>query len=158
MLEVVITSALLSIVMVAVLTSLVRASETSNYALQRNRSLDQLRLMANQVAKDVRQATRATAIDYDEFTIQTYVDGLLTTVTWRVVSDGENDRIERLVGTSPAAEYVVDLTSPQIFSYFDVPLTNPGAVDRMHVEVYTQLDDRHPPVGIETDVEMRNAS
>lgn len=159
MLEVAITIALLSIVVVAVLGTLVRATETSNYALQRSQSLDQLRLMANEVTKDLRQATEATSINYDAITVRTYVDGTLSSVTWRVVAEGTGlHRVERLVGSSPQATYVVALTAPQVFSFAGVPLSNPGAVSQVHIELYTQPDDRHPAVGIETDVEMRNAT
>lgn len=153
--EVMIGVALLGIAVVAMLGTLNRTTETARYAELRNQSLDQLRVMAATFGKDVRQAVRATAIDDNRLTIDTYVDGALRSITWRVepTSDGR-DRFERFATGVDPVEYVVDLTSPAVFSYEGK--TDPLQVNRVRLTLATRPDPRHPAVSIETDLEMRN--
>ena len=147
--------ALLGIAVVAMLGTLNRTTETARYSELRNQSLDQLRLMSANFGKDVRQAVRATDIQPDRLTLETYVDGSLKVVTWRVepTADGQ-DRFERVAaGVDPIA-YVVNLTTDSVFSYFDE--TDPLQVNRVRLALATRPDPRHPAVSLETDLEMRN--
>lgn len=147
--------ALLAVAVVAMLGTLNRTTETARYSELRNQSLDQLRLMSANFGKDVRQAVRATDIDPDRLTIDTYVQGSVQTVTWRVepTADGE-ERFERVAPGVDPIVYVVDLTTDAVFSYFDE--TDPLQVNRVRLSLATRPDPRHPAVSLETDLEMRN--
>ena len=146
---------LLAIAVVAMLGTLNRTTETARYSELRNQSLDQLRLMSATFGKDVRQAVRATTIDGNRLTIDTYVDGTLRSVTWRVEPTGDGrDRFERVAAGVDPVEYVVDLTDPAVFSYEGK--TDPLQVNRVRLTLATQPDPQHPAVSIETDLEMRN--
>ena len=146
---------LLAIAVVAMLGTLNRTTETARYTELRNQSLDQLRIMSATFGKDVRQAVRATAIDDNLLTIDTYVNGGLHSVTWRVepTADG-SDRFERVAAGLDPVEYIVDLTSPAVFSYEGK--TDPLQVNRVRLTLATRPDPRHPAVSVETDLEMRN--
>ncbi|HVM40520.1 MAG TPA: hypothetical protein VM618_07045 [Acidimicrobiia bacterium] len=157
-LEVMIGVGLLSIAVVTILGTLGRTTETARYSELRNQSLDQLRLMAANFGKDVRQARRVTAADLvngDEVSLQTYVDGVLTNVTWRVRPDDSGAfRFERVGASIDPVIYVVDLTSSNVFSYFDK--TDVLQINRIRLNLATAPDPRHPAVSLETDLEMRN--
>lgn len=144
----------MGIILVAVLSTMGRATETATYADQRNEALDQLRVMASTISKDLRQGSRVTAMTQSSVTLDTYVDGALTSVTWRVVGIGDGQRFERLVGTGAASTYVVRLTASTVFNYFGQ--SDPAAVSRVGLLLTTQLDARHPAIEVATEVELRN--
>jgi len=155
--EAVITVALLGIVTIAVLGSMSSATESAQFASERNESLDQLRIMAANFTKDIRQATGATAIDaatLSSVTVNTYVNGTIQSVRWRVVTGSDGDQLQRTVGSATPITYVVDLTTPQVFDFFGA--TDPTAVNRVGLNLATQPDARHPSVELSTIVEMRN--
>lgn len=159
-LELTIGVALLGLAMVAMLMTLGRATETAQFASDRNESLDQLRVMSANFAKDVRQGVRATYAGPSTMTFDTYVDGTLQSVTWKVVTLSGEERFERQVGTGVSVVYVVDLTTDAVFSYYqddaDVAVADPTQVTRVRLTLATQPDRRHPVAEVATDVEMRN--
>ena len=150
--EIIITVALLSIVMIPILNTIVRANETARFSFDRNEAIDDLRLMMNDVAKDIRQATEVTAVSTSALTVSTYVDGTASTVTWEVPTG--TTQLERTVDGGTARIYVVDL-----YGYSnDVPIFAVNA-DRtsVTVDLATRPDARHPEVRLTTEVELRNA-
>lgn len=154
MLEVMICVGLLAVAVVSILGTLGRTTEAAHYSELRNQSLDQLRLMAANFGKDVRQAVGTSTTEPDRMVIQTYVNGALTTVTWRVreLADG-SEQFERLASGLDPIVHVVDLTTDQVFAYDDPDETR---VTRVRLALATQPDDRYPAVSLETDLEMRN--
>jgi hypothetical protein len=152
--------AILGIATIAMLLTLGRAAETAQFSSDRNESLDQLRVMSANFAKDVRQGVRASYAGPSAMTFDTYVGGTLTSVTWRVVTTGGQERFERQIGAAASVVYVVDLTTPNVFSYYqadtDVAVADPSEVTRVRLTLATQPDPRHPALEVATDVEMRN--
>jgi hypothetical protein len=155
LLELVVAVAVFTVATVTLLAALDRATTTATFSQRRNESLDDLRVMAAAFSKDARQGIEATSISATQFSFETYVDGAVQDVTWRVVPDGEGDRLERVVDGGVAAAYVVDLTSPGVFSYFGT--TAAASVSRVRLELATRPDVRFAAVGLATEVEMRNA-
>jgi type II secretory pathway pseudopilin PulG len=153
-LEMVVTVAVLSVAIVAILGSLNRATTTTTFTQKRNAALDDLRVMAAAFGKDARQGIRAQTATSSEFAFTTYVDGEQHDVLWRAVSSGGEDRLERIVDGGVANVYVVDLTVLGVFSFFGA--ASAGEVDRVRLDLYTVPDDRFEPVGLSTEVEMRN--
>lgn len=147
---------LLTVVASALLFTMTSSMETTAYARDRNEALDQLRLMTAAFTKDVRQGIQASAISSDAMTFDTYVDGAVAEVTWRVADTADGQRLERVVDGTTAVVYVVDLTTEAILSYFDE--VDPTAVHRVRLSLETQPDDRRPPIEVATVVEMRNAA
>ena len=152
--EMVVTVSVLSIAIIALLSSLERATTTAGFAERRNRALDELRIMAANFGKDVRQGTQAITVSPTNFSFDTYVDGEVHNVTWRAVTGGDEDRLERVVDGTLIVTYVVDLTTTAVFSYFGE--TDPAQVNRVRLALATQPDDRYQPVGLSTELEMRN--
>lgn len=157
--ESMITVALMAVAAVAILSSLMRATETSQVSLDRNDALDQLRVMAATFTKDVRQGIEATAISTSSVTFDTYVNGTVQSVTWSVATSGADKVLKRKVGSGTASTFVIDLTTDQVFSFgdgVDPSAVDPSTVDRIGLDLATQPDPRHPPVELSTTVEMRN--
>ena len=150
--EVIITVALLAVVMVPILNTIGRANETARYSYDRNESIDDLRLMMNDVAKDVRQATAVTEVTYSSITVETYIDGTPTTVVWQVPTG--TTQLERTVDGGTARVYVVDLSGYSVTTpIFAANEDN----TRVTVDLATQPDERHPEIRLTTEVELRNA-
>lgn len=154
MLELVIAVAVFSIAVGTLFAALDRATKTASYSQRRNESLDDLRLMAAAFSKDARQGIVASTVSPTQFTFATYINGVVSQVTWRAVTTGAGDRLERVVDGGLANVYVVDLTTTSVFSYFDE--TDPTQVNRVRLALATQPDDRFRAVGLTTEVEMRN--
>ena len=148
--ETVVASALLLLVLATLLGALSSVTEASVYASDRSESLDQLRLMAANLGKDVRQASRVTTATQTEITLDTLVAGAPRTVTWRVTSG----RLTRTAGADTQV-YVIDLSDEEVFSYNGE--TTPSLITRVRVALATQPDPRRPAVVVETETEMRNA-
>lgn len=153
-LEVVVTTALLVVAMTALFMGIDRATTTSTFAQRRNEALDDLRVMAAAFGKDARQGVSASVVSPTQFRFDTYVDGDPAEVVWRAVPDPSGDRIERVVNGGIVRVYVVDLTTTAVFSYFGE--VNPADVNRVRLSLATRPDDRFAPVGLSTEVEMRN--
>lgn len=153
-LEVVITVAILAVAVFALLNTLDNATKAHSFTVERNEALDDLRLMADVFAKDVRQGIEATTVLPTEFTFDTYIDAAQHEVTWRTRTVSGSDRLERVVDGTTTSVYIVDLTTQEVFSYFDESV--PANVSRVRIALATQPDPRFAPVGIETEVEMRN--
>ena len=156
--EVIITVALIAVVLVPMLTTLVRANETARYTYDRNGAIDDLRVMINDVAKDVRQATAVTSITDTSITVSTYVEGTAVTVTWRVPTG--TTQLERSVNSGTNRVYVVNLSrlssGPGLPA---IPVFTANADNtRITVDLGTQPDPRHPELRITTEVELRNAA
>lgn len=140
-LEMVVTVAVLSVAIVAILGALGRATTTATFAQKRNEALDDLRLMAATFGKDVRQGVAAAVATPTQFSFSTYVDGDVEDVVWRAVTGGaEGDRLERVVNGGTSNVFVIDLTTRDVFSYFDAP--NAASVSRVRLSLYTVPDDR----------------
>ena len=152
--EVVVTMALLVVAMGALFMSVDRATTTSTFAQRRNEALDDLRIMAAAFGKDARQGIAASVVSPTQFAFDSYVDGDEAEVVWRAVTSTEGDRLERVVDGGVANVYVVDLTTTAVFSYFGE--VNPAEVNRVRLSLATRPDDRFEPVGLSTEVEMRN--
>jgi hypothetical protein len=146
--------AMMGVAIVAMLTTMTRATETTQFSSERNDSLDQLRVMTANFSKDLRQGIQATSISSSAMTFQTYVDGTVQTVTWDVVTTSGDERFERTVGAGSPTVYVVKLTTPYVFDYFGT--VDPKQVTRVRLALATQPDVRHPAVEVATVVEMRN--
>ena len=136
------------------LMTMTRATETTQFTSERNDSLDQLRVMAANFSKDLRQGIQATSISPSAITFQTYVDGAVQTVTWNVVTTSTDETFQRTVGAATPTVYVVKLTTASVFDYFGT--VDPKQVTRVRLALATQPDVRHPPVEVATVVEMRN--
>ena len=149
--EVIVTVALIAVVLVPMLTTLVRANETARYTYDRNGAIDDLRVMINDVAKDLRQATAVTSISDTSVTVSTYVQGTSVTVTWRVPTG--TTQLERIENSGASRVYVVNLSR-----LTEIPIFTANADDtRITVDLGTQPDPRHPELRITTEVELRNA-
>jgi hypothetical protein len=146
--------ALMGVAVVAMLTTMTRATETTQFSSERNETLDQLRVMSSTFSKDIRQGIQATAISPSAITFQTYVGGAIQTVTWSVVTTATDERFERTVGAASPTVYVVKLTTTSVFDYFGT--VDPAQVTRVRLTLATQPDVRHPAVEVATVVEMRN--
>jgi type II secretory pathway pseudopilin PulG len=154
LLEVVVTVAILMVAMSAIFVSIDRATTTASFTQRRNEALDDLRIMAAAFGKDARQGVEARTVSPTQFEFETYIDGTLSDVIWRAVTDTDDDRLERVVNGGVANVYVVDLTTTAVFSYFGE--VNPAQVNRVRLSLATRPDDRFEPVGLSTEVEMRN--
>lgn len=151
MLEMVIVVAVFLLAIGTLLSALDRATTTASHAQRRNESLDDLRLMAAAFSKDARQGIVASTVSPTQFTFDTYIDGAVHEVTWRAVGD----RLERVVDGGLANVYVVKLTAPEVFSYFEAD--DASQVSRVRLALATRPDGRFSAVGLSTEVEMRNA-
>lgn len=141
----------------AVLTSsFIGATEASTFTQRKNEALDDLRIMTAVFAKDVRQGVEASVATPSTFTFDTYVDEALHEVSWQATAGGGDDRLERVVDGTVVSVYVVDLTTTDIFSYFDE--IDPAGVTRVRIGLATQPDTRYAPVEVATEVEMRNVA
>ena len=155
LLEMAVTTAVLSVAIVAILASLGRATTTSTYTQERNAALDDIRIMAATFGKDVRQGIAAESVTPTQFAFSTYIDDEVHDVVWRAVNSGTGgERLERVVDGGVANVYVVDLTFLGVFSYFGE--ATPSQVSRVRLDIYTEPDPRFGPVGLSTEVEMRN--
>ena len=153
-LEMVMTMTLVTAALIALIAALDNATKTTSFSQKRNEALDDLRFMASVFGKDVRQGVRATTVSPTAFAFSTYIDGEVHDVEWRAVTGADDDRLERVVDGGVANVYLVDLTTTSVFSYFEE--TDPSQVNRVRLSLATQLDDRFSPVGLSTEVEMRN--
>jgi len=153
-LEVVIATVVLAIASLALTGSLTSATHASTYAQRRNEALDDLRVMAASFSKDVRQGIEVSTAEPDELTFSTYIDDEVHDVTWRAVTSGGEERLERVIDGTIIRVFVVDLTTPAIFSYFGE--ADPASVSRVRLNLATQIDDRFDAVELATEVEMRN--
>ncbi len=151
--ELVVTSAVLLVALAAALSTLGSATRTARFADDRGQALDDLRVMAATFSKDVRQATQATEATPTDLVIDTYLGGTLTTVTWSASAT----ELTRQVGSQTPTVYVIDLTTPNVFSYYgdEAVVSN---VNRVRLSLATQPDPNYDPVVLQTDVEMRNVS
>jgi type II secretory pathway pseudopilin PulG len=154
LLEVVISVAVFGLAIVTLLAALDRATTTATYSQRRNESLDDLRLMAAAFSKDARQGIEATTVTTTQFSFQTYIDGNVSSVTWRAVASADGSRLERVVDGGLVNIYVVELTTLDVFSYFEE--VDPADVNRVRLALATRPDDRFAAVGLTTEVEMRN--
>ena len=154
LLEVTMTTLLLSIAIVAMLGAVNRATTQATFSQRRNEALDDLRVMAAIFSKDVRQGIVATEVTPSEFAFDTYVGSEEHSVSWHAVTTTHGDSLVRSVDGAVAATYVVDLTTSSVFSYFGE--TIPSQVNRVRLSLYTASDERFGPVGLSTEVEMRN--
>jgi type II secretory pathway pseudopilin PulG len=153
-LELIIVVAVMGIALVTLLAALDRGTTTATYSQRRNESLDDLRLMAAAFSKDARQGIQATTASSTQFSFTTYVDGGVSSVTWRALSSSDGSRLERIVDGGLVNVYVVELTTVDVFSYFEE--LDPADVNRVRLALATQPDERFAPVGLTTEVEMRN--
>jgi hypothetical protein len=153
-LEIVIVTLVLSVAVIALMSSLVNATRAASYSQERNENLDDLRVMTAVFSKDVRQGVEASVASQSEFTFDTYIDGDLHEVSWRASTVGGADRLVRSVDGVTTSTYVVDLTTTAVFSYFEE--VNPADVSRVRIALATQPDQRFAAVDVATEVEMRN--
>lgn len=149
LIEVMIASALLLVALVTLLSALSSVTESSVRTADRSASLDQLRLMAANFGKDVRQANRVSAATSSTITLETLVGGVPSSVRWTAT----DEQLTRTVG-SASQVFVIDLTAAEIFSYQGE--TTPSKIRRVRMSLATQPDPRRPPVALETETEMRN--
>jgi type II secretory pathway pseudopilin PulG len=154
LLELVITVAVFGIAIVTLLAAFDRATTTATYSQRRNESLDDLRVMAAAFSKDARQGIAATIVSTSQFSFETYIDGNVSSVTWRAVTSDEGSRLERVVDGGLANVYVVELTTLDVFSYFEE--VDAADVNRVRLALATRPDERFAAVGLTTEVEMRN--
>jgi hypothetical protein len=154
MLEMTITTLVIAVALAAMLGAVDRATKQATFSQRRNEALDDLRTMAAIFSKDVRQGITATEVAPNEFTFDTYVGSEEHAVSWLAQTSAGGDRLVRSVDGAVEATYVVDLTTTAVFSYFGE--TDPAQVNRVRLSLATATDERFGPVGLSTEVEMRN--
>lgn len=116
LIEVVITVALLSIVLGAMLTIFESVQRSTAFVQNRSETLDSMRLVVDQITKEIRQATSVSAsstISYLDMT--TYVLG----VSKRIEYQASGTTLTRSVDGAPAVAVQTDLTSTSLFTYTD---------------------------------------
>lgn len=149
-----VASAVLLTALAIFLGSMVSGMSTSRYAQIRNETLDDLRLTSAAFTKDARQAVKVRTALIDQVVMDTYVNGTLQTVTWRVVNEGGVLNLRR-DQNGGSRVFDIHLTTDAVFSYYRE--VDPARVNRMRLVLATQPDPKYPPVQVEADAEMRNA-
>lgn len=151
--EITVASMMLLAALAAMLSSLISVNNTASYQVHRNRALDDLRLTAGIFAKDARHATSIDSATADAITMQTYVNGVLKQVRYRVVTTAGETNLERLEVSGSPRLFVIRLTTSSIFTY-DNP--DPAKVRLIGLHMETKPQPQHPPVVLGTEVSLRN--
>lgn len=160
-LEVTIASFILLAVLSVFAGALVSLQETEQFTRKRNEALDDLRLMANTFAKEARHASSVQANGPTSFSMTTYSGAASfdtpKLVTYSAEPDGPSGfRLQRQEG-SDVRIFNIRLTGNQVFCYTIDCTTVPRAdVRSVRISVFTQLDARRSPVGLSTEVNLRN--
>ncbi len=113
--EVMITSAILLVVLLATLSSFETVSNAQAYQADRTKTLDDMRGVLNRLTKDLRQATTVAEASSTASTITftTAINGASTQVVY--VASGT--RLTRQIGTAPAFTVLTGLATTSIFTY-----------------------------------------
>lgn len=164
--EIIVASAILLLALTGFLSSLASLHTTSGYQSGRSRSLDDLRITAGRFAKDIRHSAGLTLAEDSRVVMSTYVNGVLSTVTYEVVTGGDGVRnLERTVSTGGSQVFVVKLTDDSIFTFDNdedlgdgVLVTAPANTRQVGIHMETKPSKRHPAVVLSTEVTLRNVS
>ena len=152
--EVSMASSILLISLAVFFGSLTTTQQTTAFAEQRHRAFDQLRITADVFAKDIRQAVSINVATPSLITMETYVNQVVTTVTYRVVTEAGQRNLKRTQGAATSV-FVVKLTDSAVFGYdSDVP----NLVRRVRLLLTTIPDTRYGDVSLSTEVALRNVS
>ena len=113
--ELMISSAILLIVLLATLSAFESVSNAQAYQADRTQNLDEMRGVLNRMTKDLRQANAVdeTASTANTITFTTPVNGVST----QVVYNASGTTLTRTVGSGNAFPVLRHLASTSIFSY-----------------------------------------
>jgi Tfp pilus assembly protein PilW len=124
-LEVVVTTLLLTLVTVVLFQNLWNVQRSEAYTRGRTAAMDNMRVSLNRMSKDLRQATSInvppTASHLD---VDTYIDGTRT----RVAYDVTGGVITRKVGAGDPVVMHTELTNDAIFTYTPAASASPDTV------------------------------
>ena len=112
--ELMISSALLLIVLVAVLSTFESVSNSQAFQADRTQNLDEMRGVLNRMTKDLRQATTVDeASTPSNITFTTAINGVSTPIVYTA----SGNTLTRKVGSAAPFTVIKNLASTDIFSY-----------------------------------------
>jgi type II secretory pathway pseudopilin PulG len=148
--EVVITTALLSLVMAVLWSTLWQAQRTESYTRGRTEALDDMRLALNRMSKDLRQATDIVGTPTpSRIEVTTYVDETLEDVVYEVTGS----RLTRTVAGGAKEIVRSDLVSSAVFEY------EPDADTATIVKIELVVKPNNLPdttLTLDSEVDLRN--
>jgi prepilin-type N-terminal cleavage/methylation domain-containing protein len=116
LIEVMITVALLAVVVGALLTIFESVQRSAAFVQNRSETLDSMRLVVDQMTKEIRQASSVSATSTaSTITMNTYVLGVPKTIVY----EASGSSLTRSVDGGPAVVLQTRLTSTSIFTYTD---------------------------------------
>lgn len=151
-LELTVTMTVMTVVIVSLLGVFMSAQRSQAFASDRSQTIDDIRVAMNRITKEVRQASRIDpASTSSNLTMQTFVDGVSQTVTWRVnVPALRLERVDAAGNVVPVLQRLV-LTSP--FTY------SPSAAEPVVVLVRLRARPRTSPgtvLELQSELQLRN--
>ena len=156
-LEVVVASAVLVVALATFFSVMARLGQTESYALARQRSLDDLRLAADEFSRDARQAVEVISGTPSRLEFDQYVGPAVARTVWEVFADADGNRHLRRTRAGGTRTFLVALTDQTVFEYRPSAAT-PSEIRRVRVFMSTQPLERYPAVNLTTEVTLRNVA
>jgi type II secretory pathway component PulJ len=151
LIELVTVTLLLTIVMVATLSSLWSIQRSEAYTRGRTAAMDNMRISLNRISKDLRQATDINvAPTPNHLDIDTYVDGSIH----RVVYDVSGGTLTRQVDAGNAVVMHQELTEDNIFGWPEDEGESPHTILIEMVVKPSNLPDTR--LTLSSEVQLRN--
>ena len=161
-LEVTIAAMLLIVALGAFSAGLARTQKTSNYATEREKSLDDLRLAAAEFTRDARQAAEVTTATTARVSFDQYLEvnaahpgAEIVETTWEVINTAGGLQLKRTRNGGERV-FLVKLTSDTVFEYEPNVFTAVGEIRRIRLFMSTKPLQKYPDVDLTVEVSLRN--
>ncbi|AKL72658.1 prepilin-type N-terminal cleavage/methylation domain-containing protein [Actinobacteria bacterium IMCC26256] len=153
LIELLITVSLLLVIGVVVVQTLDSVTRSQAYQADRTASLDSMRIVLNNMTKELRQATAVDESNSSESAVSfsTYVHGTLRNITYTAT----NGTLTRRLDTGAVIPVQAGLANDSIFTYQSAPPV-PGA---QWVQIMLQVKPKRDPetvLVLDSEVNLRN--
>ncbi len=153
LIELLITVSLLLVIGVVVVQTLDSVTRSQAYQADRTASLDSMRIVLNNMTKELRQATAVDEPNSTASTVSfsTYVHGTLRNITYTAI----NGTLTRRLDAGVAIPVQAGLANDSIFTYQSAPPV-PGA---QWVQIMLQVKPKRDPetvLVLDSEVNLRN--
>lgn len=153
--ELIITAAVMSIIATAVMTMAMRVFGTSATIVDRRDVLGEGRIALDRLGKQIRQgeSVDTTTSTASQIKIATYIDGVPTTVIWRVTGSAAPYRLQESRDSGVTFGTVAtSLASADVFTY----TAHAGVTDQVTIDL--SLKTPTNVVDLTLDVYLRNST
>ena len=151
LIELMVVTVLLTIVIVATLSTMWSIQRSEAYTRGRTAAMDNMRISLNRISKDLRQASDFNATPTsNHLDVDTYVDG----ATHRVVYDVNAGTLTRQLDGGNAVIMHKELTEDDIFHYPEDDLETPDTILIQMVVKPSNLPDTR--LTLSSEVQLRN--